>query len=89
VLGLDIITKLGLALNSSKGACLIQRDRVSAVENRVPGLDEEQVELDGIARVYISVGEEILAPKEYGFALVNALFPQRFRVIHPIYYLQT
>lgn len=62
VLVLDVVAELGLTLEASKGAGLIQSDGVSPVEDRIASLDEEQVELDGIARVHIAVREKVFAP---------------------------
>ena len=86
MLRFDIVAKLRLALDAGKSAGLVQCDGVSAVENRVTRLDEEQVELDGIARVHVAVREEVLAPEEDRFVLVDPLLPQRLGVIHPIHY---
>ena len=83
--GFDVVAELGLALHSGKGAGLIQGDGMCPVQDRVAGLDEEQVELDRIARVDVAVREEVLAPQQDRFALVDPLLPQRLRVIHPIH----
>ena len=63
VLGLDVVAELSLALDAGEGARLVLRDGVRAVEDRVAGLDVEQVELDGVARVHVAVREEVLAPQ--------------------------
>ena len=48
-------------------------------------LHVEKVELDGVARVDVLVGEEELATQQQVLALVDALLAQRLRVIQPVH----
>ena len=84
MLGFNVIAELGLALYAGKGARLIQCDGMRAVKDRVASLNKEQVQLDGIARIHVTVREEIFASEEDCFALVDALFAQRLGVIYPV-----
>ena len=86
--GFDVVTELSLALDTGEFAGFVLRNGVSPVENRVTRLDEEQVELDWIARIDVAIRKEVLATQQDRLALVDALLPQRFRVIHPVNYLK-
>ena len=55
MLGFDVVAELCLALHSSEGAGLIQCYWMRPIQDRVMGLDEEQIELDGIAGVDVAV----------------------------------
>lgn len=77
MLGFDMIAELCLTLYTGKCARLVQGDGVRSVQNRVPRLYVEQVELDGIARVHVAVRKEVFAPQQNCFAFVDSLLAQR------------
>ena len=84
MLRFDVISKLGLTLDAGKGTCLVQSDGMRSVQDRIASLDEEQVELDRITRVHVSIREKIFAAQQHRLGLVDPLLPQRLRMIHPI-----
>jgi hypothetical protein len=84
VLILHVIPKLNLTLYPCEFAGFLLRNWMSAVNDGVPGLDVQQIELHRIVRVYILVGEEELAPQEDGLVLVYSLFPERLRRVQPV-----
>lgn len=81
---LDIVTELVLALDACEFARLLQRDGVRAVEDGVPSLHVQQVQLDGVARVDVLIGEEELAAQQHRLGLVNALLAQRLGRVDPV-----
>lgn len=50
-----MIAELGLALHAGKGARLVECHGMRAIEDRVASLNKEQVQLDGIARIHVTV----------------------------------
>lgn len=81
---LDVVTELVLALDAGELAGFVQRDRVRAVEDGVPGLHIQQVQLDGVARVDVLVGEKELAAQQHRLGLIDALLAQRLRRVDPV-----
>ena len=59
MLGFDVVSELGLALDAGKLAGFVQRDGVSSIENRVTRLNEEQVKLDGVEQVKLDGVERV------------------------------
>lgn len=58
-------------------------DRVGAIQNCIPGLHVQQIQLDRISRIDILIGEEEFALQQNRFGLIDALFAQRFASIYP------
>uniref|UniRef100_A0A6B0V009 Putative secreted protein n=1 Tax=Ixodes ricinus TaxID=34613 RepID=A0A6B0V009_IXORI len=84
VLGLVVVSKLDLALETRKLARLLQSHRVRRVQDGVPGLDIEQIQLHRVARVHVGVGEEVLATQGQHLLLVHSELAQRLGVVHPV-----
>lgn len=83
---LDKVAELDLTLKSGQSDGFILADGVEAVDDTVATLHVQQVQLDGVARVDVRVGEEVLATQEERLRILDALLSQRLRVIDPIYW---
>ena len=80
---LAVVAVFDLALDRREldGHLLI--DRVRAIDNGIATLHVEQIELDGVARVNVFVGEEELALEDQIRLLVDVLLTECFGVVEP------
>ena len=80
---LAVVAVFDLALDRREldGHLLI--DRVRAIDYGIATLHVEQIELDGVARVNVFVGEEELALEDQIRLLVDVLLTECFGVVEP------
>ena len=79
-----VITKLDLDLQGSELGRVVQPDGVGPVQDGLPGLLVQQVELDRVPGVDVCVAVKVLPLQQQDVGLHDALLSQGFAVVHPV-----
>lgn len=78
------VAKLDLGLESGELDGVVHANGMSAVQDGLPRLLVQKVELDGISGVDVGVAVEVLALEQQDFRLDDALLTQRPAMVHPV-----
>ena len=79
-----VVTELDLDLKSRELSGVVEPDGVGPVQNGLPGLLVQQVELDGVPGVDVCVAVKVLPLQQQDVGFNDALFSQRLAVVDPV-----
>ena len=79
-----MVSELYLALVSRKLDRIVLSDGMCRVQNGLFGLLVQQIQLNWVARVDISVAIEVFALKQQNICFSNALLSKSFAMVHPM-----